>query len=826
MKVDKIIILLVLCSTIVSSCFKLEPAVEQASVIESVDELNVPANFDWKTTQTLNVAVVLPNEGDVQPLVISNKSGTKIYFRGYPDDQSRTVNTIITIPSYEKELKLIYNGTNELNIDFVYNGSLLYDFNTTNKSAKKSAVSLIDLGLLANFTLYSASGAVSNVGISDVTGDIGTNLGIISGFGTPSILNGSIQNANSVTSQAALDLNNMVTQIVNTVTTNATHAPAFGAETLTPGVYATAGAASVVGTLTLDAEGDADAQFIFKIGGAFTTAAASTVVLINGASSENVFWLATGAVAMAASTKISGNIIGNPGAVSLGNGGELNGRMLSVTGAVSVLNARTLIPLPSYKSAVSSIDLGLLANFTVYSASGAVSNVGISDVTGDIGTNLGIISGFGTPSILNGSIQNANSVTSQAALDLNNMVTQIVNTVTTNATHAPAFGAETLTPGVYATAGAASVVGTLTLDAEGDADAQFIFKIGGAFTTAAASTVVLINGASSENVFWLATGAVAMAASTKISGNIIGNPGAVSLGNGGELNGRMLSVTGAVSVLNARTLIPLPSYSGTLAFEDLYPGEGDFDLNDLVVDYDFNIVKNQQEVVQSMTATFVIKAFGASLHNGFAFTLPNVYSSDVVSVNGTNVISNSVFSIASNGLENGQSKATIIVFDDTYRVMPPSGGGTGANTQLANDNTEPVTLTVNIVFANDAITFSELNIGTFNPFMIVGTKVNGAPGLRGREVHLPNYEPSDLFDTSYFQQFKDDSSPAEGRYFVTANNMPWALNISEKFDWVIEAHNLATAYHKFLEWAQSGGVVYPDWHLNNTGFRDNSLIYN
>ncbi|MGK0493712.1 MAG: LruC domain-containing protein [Maribacter sp.] len=614
MKVDKIIILLVLCSTIVSSCFKLEPAVEQASVIESVDELNVPANFDWKTTQTLNVAVVLPNEGDVQPLVISNKSGTKIYFRGYPDDQSRTVNTIITIPSYEKELKLIYNGTNELNIDFVYNGSLLYDFNTTNKSAKKSAVSLIDLGLLANFTLYSASGAVSNVGISDVTGDIGTNLGIISGFGTPSILNGSIQNANSVTSQAALDLNNMVTQIVNTVTTNATHAPAFGAETLTPGVYATAGAASVVGTLTLDAEGDADAQFIFKIGGAFTTAAASTVVLINGASSENVFWLATGAVAMAASTKISGNIIGNPGAVSLGNGGELNGRMLSVTGAVSVLNARTLIPLPSY--------------------------------------------------------------------------------------------------------------------------------------------------------------------------------------------------------------------SGTLAFEDLYPGEGDFDLNDLVVDYDFNIVKNQQEVVQSMTATFVIKAFGASLHNGFAFTLPNVYSSDVVSVNGTNVISNSVFSIASNGLENGQSKATIIVFDDTYRVMPPSGGGTGANTQLANDNTEPVTLTVNIVFANDAITFSELNIGTFNPFMIVGTKVNGAPGLRGREVHLPNYEPSDLFDTSYFQQFKDDSSPAEGRYFVTANNMPWALNISEKFDWVIEAHNLATAYHKFLEWAQSGGVVYPDWHLNNTGFRDNSLIYN
>jgi hypothetical protein len=67
--------------------------------------------------------------------------------------------------------------------------------------------------------------------------------------------------------------------------------------------------------------------------------------LINGASSENVFWLATGAVAMAASTSISGNIIANPGAVSMGAGGELNGRMLTLVGTVSLLDCSTLIPL-------------------------------------------------------------------------------------------------------------------------------------------------------------------------------------------------------------------------------------------------------------------------------------------------------------------------------------------------------------------------------------------------------------------------------------------------------------------------------------------------
>ena len=613
MKNNKIIILLLLLSTFLNSCIKTEFIVPPAVAIESIGDLIVASDFDWKTTQDLNISVILPNDGDIQSLIITNSAGTKRYFQGYPDDGSRIVNTKITVPSYLNELRLTYNGTDAANVDFVKNSSLYYDFNTSNKSANKSASAKINLGSIANFTLYSASGAISSVGISDIAGDIGTNLGAINGFGTPSSLNGSIQNANSITSQAALDL---------------------------------------------------------------------------------------------------------------------------------------------------------------------------SDI-----------------------------------------VDQITNTVTTNAAHAPAFGAETLTPGVYAIAGASSIAGTLTLDAQGDTSAQFIFKVGGALTSGAGATVVLINGASSENVFWLATGAVAMAASTTISGNIIANPGAVSLGDSGQLNGRMLSTTGAVSLLNCKTLIPLPSFSGTLAYEDLWPGRGDYDFNDMILDYEFNIVKNNQEVVQNITATFVLKAFGASLSNGFGFTLPTVNHSDVVSVSGSDVLNKSTFSIANNGLENGQSKATIIVFDDTYRIMPTSTRGTGANTDLAFGYTEPVTIVVNIVLANNAITYDELNIGNFNPFIIVGTQVNGAPGPRGKEVHLPNYKPSDLFDTNYFGQDNDDSSPAEGRYFVSANNVPSAINIAEKFDWVIESQDITKAYNVFADWAQSNGTAYPDWYKDEIGYRNISSIY-
>jgi hypothetical protein len=182
--------------------------------------------------------------------MITNSSGTKRYFQGYPDDGSRTVNTIITIPAYESKLKVIYNGTNGATLDLGSSNSLSYNINTSNKSAKKTAIAQINLGSIADFTLYSVTGAISNAGISNITGNIGTNTGAISGFGSPSILNGIIHNGNSVTTQAAVDLKNLITQINNIATTNSTHAAAFGSETLTFGVYAIGGASSIAGTLT------------------------------------------------------------------------------------------------------------------------------------------------------------------------------------------------------------------------------------------------------------------------------------------------------------------------------------------------------------------------------------------------------------------------------------------------------------------------------------------------------------------------------------------------------------------------------------------------
>ncbi|WP_034062064.1 ice-binding family protein, partial [Lacinutrix jangbogonensis] len=217
-----------------------------------------------------------------------------------------------------------------------------------------NAVSQINLGSIEDFTLFTTAGTIGNTltATSIITGNIGVNVGAITGFEAPSVVIGNTYNASAITIQAALDLTTIVDQINNTVTT-AAHIPVFGnGETLTPGVYSQAAAASLNSTLTLDGQGDTNAQFIFKIGGAFSTTAHATVVLINCASPENIFWLSGGAISMAVFTNISGNLISNPGAVSMGSGGKITGRMLSTTGAISVYGTEATNPRTSMISAI------------------------------------------------------------------------------------------------------------------------------------------------------------------------------------------------------------------------------------------------------------------------------------------------------------------------------------------------------------------------------------------------------------------------------------------------------------------------------------------
>jgi len=264
---------------------------------------------------------------------------------------------------------------------------------------------------------------------------------------------------------------------------------------------------------------------------------------------------------------------------------------------------------------------------------------------------------------------------------------------------------------------------------------------------------------------------------------------------------------------------PVVYLEGTVAFEDLWPSKGDYDLNDLVIEYDFEVTKDNNEMVESIEVTFEIRAFGAGFRNGFGFSFPNVSPSDIVSVSGYDIANTGQFSLASNGTENGQSKATFILYDDSFRIMEHPGIGIGVNTDPTAPYVSTETLVLNIEFANGAVTYSQLDIGNFNPFIVVDQN-------RGLEVHLPDYPATDLLNTNYFGTADDDTNPPN-KYFLTENNLPWAIQIPERFNYPVEKQAIIGAYNHFAAWAQSGTFprVHEDWYRDLLGYRNTSLLY-
>ena len=236
-----------------------------------------------------------------------------------------------------------------------------------------------------------------------------------------------------------------------------------------------------------------------------------------------------------------------------------------------------------------------------------------------------------------------------------------------------------------------------------------------------------------------------------------------------------------------------------------------------VNNYRFKIVTNANNKVTEVVSTFVIRAIGAGMQNGFGFQLPaNSIAGADVEVSGTKLKEN-IVSLNPNGTEAGQGKITVIVFDNVSKVMP-SPGGFGVNTVPGNTYVKPDTTVVSILFKPDTYSITDVGIANFNPFMIVNLD-------RGREIHLPDKLPTSLANQAYFRTGDDDSDPATGRYYKTKTNLPWAINITSGFDYTNETFQITSAYLKFAAWAESSGVQYPDWFLKNSGYRNESNIY-
>jgi len=223
--------------------------------------------------------------------------------------------------------------------------------------------------------------------------------------------------------------------------------------------------------------------------------------------------------------------------------------ILRVAAAALVCAATVLIGVagaPNASAATLPVSLGTATNFAVLGGS-TVTNTGLTTINGDLGVSPGTsVTGF-PPGQVNGAIHANDGPAVQAESDLAVAYNDAAGRTST-ATVGTELGGTTEPPGVYNSAsGTFGITGTVTLDAQGDPNAVFIFKAVTTLTTAAASVVNLVNGAQSCNVFWQIGSSATLGASSILRGDLLAFT-SITVGAGLTVDGRTLAVNGAVTL--------------------------------------------------------------------------------------------------------------------------------------------------------------------------------------------------------------------------------------------------------------------------------------
>jgi hypothetical protein len=232
----------------------------------------------------------------------------------------------------------------------------VYDIINSASGVETSMV-LPVMGLTSNYALFSTNGSVTNSGITFITGDIGTNVGQVTGFdalNVKGLIHPLPDNSTKMCKDDLLKLYNSLNLMASDV--EIPNPAQFGHKLiLTPQTYHSNAATTLTDTLFINALGDPNAVFVIQISGALTTTANSRVILMNSAQSKNMFWKIEGAITLYNNSVFRGIVVVNNGAIVLKSGVLLDGAAFTTDGAISVGSSTVISPFATLSTGVENV---------------------------------------------------------------------------------------------------------------------------------------------------------------------------------------------------------------------------------------------------------------------------------------------------------------------------------------------------------------------------------------------------------------------------------------------------------------------------------------
>ncbi|WP_371502904.1 ice-binding family protein [Kitasatospora sp. NBC_00374] len=271
----------------------------------------------------------------------------------------------------------------------------------------QAVATAINLGAADSFAVLGGQ-SVTNTGPSVITGDVGVSPGTsITGL-LPVQVIGAIHQTDAVAAQAQADLTSAYNNAAGQASDFTLTSPGdLGGQTLVPGVYTAASSINLTGTLTLDAQGDPNAVWVFQVGSTLITAPSSNVLLVNGAAPCNVYWQVGSSATLDTNTAFVGTIM-TLASVGLNTGASLDGRALAQTAGSVTLDTNRITRPSCATGTTGGTTGGVIAGTTTAGTTGGTT-------TGTTGGVLGgVITGGATGGLLGGVIAGTTGGTTTA----------------------------------------------------------------------------------------------------------------------------------------------------------------------------------------------------------------------------------------------------------------------------------------------------------------------------------------------------------------------------------------------------------------------------